>query len=777
MRTKTVMRKIAAVGAGIAMMGATMAGALAANLADYPNMFYKNNKLNAAIVVGDKAVSIDVVGAIDLATSLQYGAREAKTISLGGTETVTASSGVEVKASGNHLTLGEGLSTVENKFNKEDLPVLLADGTVRDKSDNDDYEYDQALYPGAHDPSFGRPDDEVFGDVPLIYLDQSSGVAYTIKVDFDTDINVTALDDSEKITILGKSFTFDPDMDSSSSSLVLYASEKTETLSVGDTKDLTLDDGTVLSIELVGANSDRDTATIRVNGETYSVESGDTVSVAGTSLYINDVFTYNIPTPGAAVEFFVGSDKVEIEESASYADVEVDGDTLEGVQAAIGSGDLEAVDYINFTFTPSSVDLEADQMKYLFDDEELTDPLFKTFKMKFAGVTPALKSEDKTKVSLTRSSDDYKLSFTNRDGEDYTIPLFSDNSGALAYYEDFVGAATNISKDKTFIVNEGNEVTKVYQLVNVDSDNKAKLKDLSDNTNQLYEVGDTVGDSSITISTVHNGAPRDYIVLSAASSLQILTQYKGELNITADPTNESVYDLIFTEGTNNFDDLSTPSVLSVNLTGANSDEDIRIVNVAQSGGASDSADDEDGDVNYGVTAFGTYWEYDKENDGSYLDIYYPEVEQTFHVFYMPVDALTSSVAGGDTLTYYDYNRIEVGLAQLASDISDPTAQNLIVVGGPCANDVAAKLLNLGPNDNCVEGFVQGQAILQLIENGDNVALLVAGMTGADTRRATAVLANYQDYPLSGSEMVVKGTSLQDITVEAPAPVVPSAPTE
>ncbi|MBW2988625.1 hypothetical protein KY318_03875, partial [Candidatus Woesearchaeota archaeon] len=145
----------------------------------------------------------------------------------------------------------------------------------------------------------------------------------------------------------------------------------------------------------------------------------------------------------------------------------------------------------------------------------------------------------------------------------------------------------------------------------------------------------------------------------------------------------------------------------------------------------------------------------------------PKEEQSFHIFFMPVSGEVSTTPGGQTITYYELNPIEVGAAKLASEIADVTAQNLIVVGGPCANSVASKLL--GNPTNCAEGFEEGKAIIKLIENGDNVALLVAGYSADDTRRATTVLANYEDYALSGTEMVVTGTSLTDITVSAPTP--------
>ena len=124
--------------------------------------------------------------------------------------------------------------------------------------------------------------------------------------------------------------------------------------------------------------------------------------------------------------------------------------------------------------------------------------------------------------------------------------------------------------------------------------------------------------------------------------------------------------------------------------------------------------------------------------------------------------MVSTAEGASAL---EFQQIQVGTAKLDSDISDIAAQNLLVVGGPCANSVAATLMG-NPSD-CAEGFVDGEAILKLwSQDNGNVALLVAGYSAADTRRASKVIANYKDYAeeLKGDEVKVKGTTLSDITV-------------
>jgi len=104
------------------------------------------------------------------------------------------------------------------------------------------------------------------------------------------------------------------------------------------------------------------------------------------------------------------------------------------------------------------------------------------------------------------------------------------------------------------------------------------------------------------------------------------------------------------------------------------------------------------------------------------------------------------------------------IAKMDNEVKSLSSYNSIVVGGPCANGAAAKLR--GYPENCLEGFEIGKAILKFYEfDNGNIALLVAGTTALDTRRATYVLANYQDYELKGTEMQISGVSLSDVVIK------------
>ena len=103
-------------------------------------------------------------------------------------------------------------------------------------------------------------------------------------------------------------------------------------------------------------------------------------------------------------------------------------------------------------------------------------------------------------------------------------------------------------------------------------------------------------------------------------------------------------------------------------------------------------------------------------------------------------------------------------AILDTEVDNIEAENTIIVGGPCINSIAAKLMDYP--SNCMAGFElgKGKIILYEFENG-NYALLVAGTTALDTRRVTTVLSNYKDYEMTGNEMIVARININEINVK------------
>jgi hypothetical protein len=162
---------------------------------------------------------------------------------------------------------------------------------------------------------------------------------------------------------------------------------------------------------------------------------------------------------------------------------------------------------------------------------------------------------------------------------------------------------------------------------------------------------------------------------------------------------------------------------------------------------------------WGTHCYQTY----AESGPDKLTFTYPD-DQTEHLVYYSSGATTATTSESGS-TYDSVVAIGVDAAVLDTEVTDFSAQNLIIVGGPCVNLAAADVME-NP-DPCTTGFEEGKAMLKLYErtNG-NVALLVAGMTGMDTRRAARALGDYGSHTLTGTEMEVAGTSLTQYTVTA-----------
>ncbi|MBU1255721.1 hypothetical protein KKH35_02525, partial [Patescibacteria group bacterium] len=87
---------------------------------------------------------------------------------------------------------------------------------------------------------------------------------------------------------------------------------------------------------------------------------------------------------------------------------------------------------------------------------------------------------------------------------------------------------------------------------------------------------------------------------------------------------------------------------------------------------------------------------------------------------------TTSSSGGSVVV----NPIPSSASVLAEEITSAAAQNLIVVGGPAVNPLAKSVFGLTAAD-----FTPNEAMIRLADNGNKVALLVAGYSAVDTRNA------------------------------------------
>jgi hypothetical protein len=229
-------------------------------------------------------------------------------------------------------------------------------------------------------------------------------------------------------------------------------------------------------------------------------------------------------------------------------------------------------------------------------------------------------------------------------------------------------------------------------------------------------------------------------------------------------TNQVITDGVQITGLNGFqvtedvdDDVDTVTAadvfnITVSYDGTDDEYDVGVA------GTVNAATDDDDDYDHYLSDFGTYIVAETDDDGKYVKIYVPETEMNYDMFLLPVDSLVTvvSTSGGSAVAL---NPISVGMAILDTDAT-LGSKPYIVVGGPCANTVAAALMETGTD--CAAGFVEGKAMIKMYS--DKNALLVAGYSGKDTQGASRVLANYKTYGFTGTELEVVTTSLTDLKV-------------
>jgi len=232
----------------------------------------------------------------------------------------------------------------------------------------------------------------------------------------------------------------------------------------------------------------------------------------------------------------------------------------------------------------------------------------------------------------------------------------------------------------------------------------------------------------------------------------------GEL-LTGSPAADQVFNL--TTLSEDFDESSPPSsgattstngMLTFNITNRT---DNKLGVVLTSFNPSVLEPDDDDNNLWGMSDYGAkvhVFDPSGTDDAEVVTIEYPLIQRGANVFITMGDTKTTKSKSGEVCTVAD---IELNNL-LDSEVTDPTDYNLILVGGPCANTLVGQIAGF---PSCQGWTAQpGEAIIQLAENGENVAMLIAGTDAADTRAAAKVIANYDENAedLTGMKVMVSG---------------------
>ena len=841
MKLRKTIKRMVALATGATMLGATVMGAMAADLSNYPQPFVKDGQFNALIVFGAAAATSDVIGAVDIATNLQYEAKTKKTVSTGstaGTTTVagdswmvgTSTKKFELSEYTDSTDLGkrEYVSNITSYIGKDELSGLAAGTFSNNKGDflyNQYIRFDQPTGYVQYSTDTDR-------DTTADYLTYANDVEilryeleFTSSAESDlTDSAGTAATsgtylyqlENKKIKILGKEYQFAKARIGSSDrdkvELTLMSGAISDTLAEGESKTYTLN-GKAYNVELtfVGTSNVK----FKVNDETTnSIEDGNTEKLSdGTTIGVSDILSQAFAGGTRKAEFYFGANKILIQDAdfdgnkAYDTNLKVNDETIDGAYGIISGSNSSTT----WKIDTIGINITADDDLFIGAGEKLSQRLSEPeglleLNMRYEGLTsPA--SQD---IEIEASGDTkYKLSFYDGSGKKVSIPLAYTSGGTTIRMGDdsdvlVVDEKTNISKNDYFIVtDESQSVGKQratyalrYKGATVSSDSTTiKFKELG--SGESIEKSWTVqsdpttsgadfklGGATFKVRNTSSAASNDFKIqvdLNAdgtfASSKIAVGLLNGTVNITTNygamiqldnmTHTGAAYDgialRVSTPNSDDYNDIQ-PTDIVYNITAASGK-----VTLASTDNHTLITPEGETNVAYAYTAQGAFLTENTPTSGRpTITVKYPKEQRLPQVF-MTLGTATASTASSSesgAVTYYETNAIQVGAAVLDTDpaLGDVKSKNVILVGGPCANTATAEIMGSDPVD-CGAGFEPGKAKIKLYTNSGNVAMVVAGYSAMDTRRASKVVAQHGNYDnFAGAEVEVTGTTLADITV-------------
>lgn len=576
-RLRTAIKKMAAIGAGVAMTGATMMGALAAaDLNQYPAPFVDKGKFspNTAIVVGQNAAASDTLGAVDIARQLQFDSKVCVPGSTGTGGVSISGDSFKVGDSTDLLELNEDIGSVRESITDLELDGLKGgiittnEGTtqfnqyLRFKELNATGSNTLRNSPVVNYTTNDAPVDEVGDWLYVVEGTTPFDAFFEYELEFEdgleSEVISKKLDDykDEEIVMLGTTYTFvDTKIDTLSDQITLdmLGGSVFDILEEGEEKTYNVN-GKEYKVEvMIIEDATPATVTFNINGEvTSQMTEGETeILKDGTILGVSNIILNEAGEAGSGdiVELYVGATKVQLKDT-NYSDgeasdptqlgftqgVEIDQETIEDAYVQIKGNEL-TTDGSKFEIFSIRYRLVADALpgysgvwvpaghgvrEYLDEPQGM---LGTSWDVRYEGL-------DDTGVSMVkvepRGNDEYKLEFENRQGTVYTVPYVTNQGGTFKYGDD--------TKDLVFV--EGNY-------------SESGLPGIANNATDTFEA--------------FNIGLLDYFVLSDASKNTGGTIY-AYTNGTSDGTSWDLDDISTIEVGNRgaYDDTATSHIIRYN---------------------------------------------------------------------------------------------------------------------------------------------------------------------------------------------------------------------
>jgi hypothetical protein len=626
MNVKKAIKKIAAVGAATTLVGATLLSAMAAapyDLNQYPAPYVADGVFDIAssvIVIGQDAEMKDMLGAIEIAASLQADSVSDMPIDIDGTSEPTISDGVKIARSGEDLNYGEFLADIDSKLTETDLPSVLGDGVFDDSegaTDNEvDFTQDIEFDPATGELTYEKDDDT---DVTASYLKfPKSETMYTYTFDFDGDA-VDFDDSAVNADFEGVAFEFQGAGYTITSARADSADhiDRLKML-VGDVVRWVSQDAPVnvgdSTVTVISVDNDGEKCGIEVDGETKWLGLGETKTIGGLEVGLLDAIAVHSELADQdTCELSLGSQEIILEDGQ---EVQINGKDVDNSEVTFVNATGDEWDGFAITYEP-------DEDLYLSAGDSWVDPVLGNWKIMYEGVTAKTEM-----ITATGGSTEGKLTFNNLDGVEVEVPyrenasdtgvMFGDDEdfwrtisnstggniqeGQIVFDEDLycLNADVTDCEGIYFMASSTGDEARLLELYNVDEgDNKVTVKDLS--TGKTYvetyvdadDVEVDVGFMEVTLN-VEEGVGVGFIDFANG---RVMTEYGALLTFTE--SGDGVLEFTLEENEDETD--PAPVTITWEVT-ENSDDEVEIgaPDAPTLEQEEDGSDDEIGSTDYGT---------------------------------------------------------------------------------------------------------------------------------------------------------------------------------
>ena len=690
---KQFIRKVSAVGASVAMLGMTAGGAVAADLSELPAPFVADGSyVSTAIVVG--AQGDDAAAQSTLKGYFDGFLTEGEAVG----EVLDSETELKVPMGGLIDFVGSDIDsnlTDSNLNTLFDKKISWDDGGA---SGSDDYDIHEVIQIGAMNILTSYDDEELTG----VAMSNDMGVEY--RYVFDDALNTSGIGatgaDTLYLTILGEKYEVSA---ISANTLTVVTSEET-TLGIGGV--FTFDEKT-FTVEDIFENG------VLINGET--IDEGSSEEIDGVQIQLDTAIYHSFTPETSKAILKYGED---ISKTYTNGDEYIGEDEDDPLWVWTISDPSSVGGYIGVKYNVNINDADdeeaGDSIKYVGDSYVLPENFAE---VKLDGLTD-VEYEDITvefvEQDLYNSSDG---SSANENAQvikvsagttsSITLDLEETDTMYIWYANSSSGTEANAGNGSLeyFYRDHEGDNTPTNKARYESKDDMVGVGNLSKTNVSTIEVGDTVINLAVTVSsgvlTVHFDNPEGEGV---------------DLNIGGTALNASA---------------GTLERLGATAEGADAD-DIKVKGTDVS--------TKDGSIMdyYGVIV--------ADADSSGVE---GNADADKVVLSVPDERVYAEVSV-NTLSGVTTTTSEAAL--LDDTESNAGYSNLILVGGPCVNSVTASFLGFEGNVCGADSNIgENTALLKLVEDAGQTALIVAGWEKADTQRGATAVA---EGGLSGGDLLV-----------------------